>query len=90
MRERQQLDEAVAAIKRLEQELEDAATLIELGEAEGDADTVREGENAVRAVEKEAASRQIETLLSGEADGFDTPISRCIPAPAAPRARTGP
>ncbi|PIU04448.1 MULTISPECIES: peptide chain release factor 2 [Methylobacterium] len=72
MRERQQLDEAVAAIKRLEQELEDAATLIELGEAEGDADTVREGENAVRAVEKEAASRQIETLLSGEADGFDT------------------
>ncbi|KAB1081583.1 peptide chain release factor 2 [Methylobacterium soli] len=72
MRERTQLDEAVTAIKALEQDLEDAATLIELGEAEGDQATVTEGENAVRAVEAEAARRQIETLLSGEADGFDT------------------
>ncbi|WP_430913795.1 peptide chain release factor 2 [Methylobacterium sp. sgz302541] len=72
MRERTELDEAFTAIKRLEQGLEDGAMLIELGEAEGDADAVREGEEAVRAVEKEAASRQIETLLSGEADGFDT------------------
>ena len=51
MRDRTQLDEAVTAIKRLEQDLEDAATLIELGEAEGDAATVAEGENGVRGVE---------------------------------------
>ncbi|WP_143103685.1 peptide chain release factor 2 [Methylobacterium gossipiicola] len=72
MRDRTQLDEAVTTIKRLTQELDDAATLIELGEMEGDSDTILEGENAVRAVEAEAARRQIETLLSGEADGFDT------------------
>ena len=72
MRERQELDEAVTAIKKLEQELEDAATLIELGEMEGDQASITEGENAIKAVEKEAASRQVETLLSGEADGFDT------------------
>ena len=47
-------------------------TLIELGEAEGDAGTVQEGEEAIRAVQAEAARRQVETLLSGEADGNDT------------------
>jgi peptide chain release factor 2 len=31
MRERQELDEAVTAIKKLERDLEDGATLIELG-----------------------------------------------------------
>lgn len=72
MRERTQLDDAVSAIKKLSQELEDAHTLIELGEMEGDEATIQEGEAGVRAVEKEAARRQIETLLSGEADGFDT------------------
>ncbi|WP_156375845.1 peptide chain release factor 2 [Methylobacterium sp. Leaf125] len=72
MRERTQLDDAVTAIKKLSQELEDAHTLIELGEMEGDESTIQEGEAGVRAVEKEAARRQIETLLSGEADGFDT------------------
>ncbi|WP_114435997.1 peptide chain release factor 2 [Methylorubrum salsuginis] len=72
MRERQQLDEAVTAIRKLEQDLEDAATLIELGEMEGDQASIAEGEAGIRAVEKEAASRQVETLLSGEADGFDT------------------
>ncbi|WP_156387689.1 MULTISPECIES: peptide chain release factor 2 [unclassified Methylobacterium] len=72
MRDRTQLDEAVSAIKKLSQDLEDAATLIELGEMEGDQATILEGENGVRAVEAEAARRQIETLLSGEADGLDT------------------
>ncbi|WP_232630308.1 peptide chain release factor 2 [Methylobacterium sp. Leaf118] len=72
MRERQQLDEAVSAIRKLERDLEDGATLIELGEMEGDEASIAEGEAAIRAVEKEAASRQVETLLSGEADGFDT------------------
>ncbi|WP_299660246.1 peptide chain release factor 2 [Methylobacterium sp.] len=72
MRERTQLDDAVGAIRKLSQDLEDSHTLIELGEMEGDEATIQEGEAGVRAVEKEAARRQIETLLSGEADGFDT------------------
>ncbi|HEX2555363.1 MAG TPA: peptide chain release factor 2 [Microvirga sp.] len=72
MRERTDLEERVSAIRRLEQELEDAVTLIELGDAEGDEGTVREGEEAIRALQAEAARRQVETLLSGEADGNDT------------------
>ena len=72
MRERTQLEEAVESITRLERELEDGATFIELGEAEGDAATVSEGEETIRRVQAEAARRQVETLLAGEADGNDT------------------
>jgi peptide chain release factor 2 len=72
MRERTDLEERVSAIRRMEQELEDAVTLIELGEAEGDESSVREGEEAIRALQADAARRQVETLLSGEADANDT------------------
>src|SRR3712207_2701080 len=72
MRERTSLEDQIYSIRRLEQELEDAITLIELGEAEDDQDTVREGEEAIRGIQAEAARRQVETLLSGEADGNDT------------------
>jgi peptide chain release factor 2 len=74
MRERNALEDQVAAIKRLEQELDDALTLVELGEAEGDEASVSEGETVIRKIEAEAARRQIETLLSGEADPNDTYI----------------
>jgi len=72
MRERNALEDQTGAIRRLEQDLEDALTLIELGEAEGDAASVSEGESAIRKVEAEAARRQIESLLAGEADPNDT------------------
>src|SRR4051812_10075265 len=72
MRERNALEDQTGAIRRLEQDLEDALTLIELGEAEGDQASVREGEAAIRKVEAEAARRQIESLLAGEADPNDT------------------
>ena len=44
MRQRQALERAIAGYRRLERELDDAVTLIELGEAEGDAPSVDEGE----------------------------------------------
>ena len=72
MRERTALEDQITAIKRVEQELDDALTLIELGEAEGDDSSVAEGEEAIRALHAEAARRQVETLLSGEADANDT------------------
>ncbi len=72
MRERNALEDQTGAIRRLEQDLDDAVTLIELGDAEGDAASVREGEAAIRKVEAEAARRQIESLLAGEADPNDT------------------
>ncbi|WP_154664247.1 peptide chain release factor 2 [Microvirga flocculans] len=72
MRERTSLEDQISAVKRLEQELEDAITLIELGEAEDDEATIKEGEETIRTLQAEAARRQVETLLSGEADANDT------------------
>jgi len=71
MRERTDLEDRLASIGRLEGELDDAITLIELGDAEGDEPTVAEGEQIIKALQAEAARRQVETLLSGEADAND-------------------
>jgi len=72
MRERTELEDSLGALQRLENDLKDAEDLIEMGEAEGDSTIVTEAEEAVRAVHAEAARRQIESLLSGEADQNDT------------------
>jgi len=58
-------------VKGIQQELDDATTLIELGEAEGDAASVTEGEALIRALKPAAEERGLEALLSGEADGND-------------------
>ena len=72
MRERQSLDDGINSIKRLTQALNDNVGLIELGEEEGDEGVVSEAEAAIRSLAGEGRARQIETLLSGEADGNDT------------------
>ena len=71
LRERAQLERAIAVVKSIQQELDDAATLIELGEAEDDAGTVAEGEAAIKALKAAAEKRGLEALLSGEADAND-------------------
>jgi peptide chain release factor 2 len=71
MRERQQLETRIATIERMEREIADQAGLIELGEAEGDAAIVAEAEAALKTLKDEAGRRQMETMLSGEADGND-------------------
>ena len=72
MRQRQALERAMAGYKRLERELDDATTLIELGESEDDAASVEEGEAGLRKLAEEARRQEVEALLSGEADGNDT------------------
>jgi peptide chain release factor 2 len=72
MRERQALADAVGGYKALESGLRDGVDLIELGEAEGDAEVVADAEAALREVRERAAQREIEALLSGEMDGADT------------------
>jgi peptide chain release factor 2 len=72
MRERTDLDTRLNGITRLERDLDDSVTFIELGEDEGDEDTVKDGESGLRRLEKEAQTLQLEALLSGEADGMDT------------------
>ncbi|MGX5733418.1 peptide chain release factor 2 [Bosea thiooxidans] len=72
MRERTSLETQIEGITKLERDLDDALTLIELGEMEEDEATVTEGEQAIKGVQDEAARLQVETLLSGEADMLDT------------------
>ena len=72
MRDRQNLADAVGGYRGLERELADQLELIEMGETEGDGEIVAEAEGAIRALRDTAASREIEVLLDGEADGNDT------------------
>ncbi|MBN9361699.1 MULTISPECIES: peptide chain release factor 2 [unclassified Devosia] len=71
MQKRDELDVQVKAVKSFEASVRDNTELIEMGEAEGDADVVKEAEQALQETLKEARSAQVETLLSGEADGND-------------------
>ncbi len=71
MSERQYLEENIGAVRRMESELSDNLELIELGEMEEDASVVQEAEASLKALKLESDRRQVETLLSGEADGND-------------------
>jgi peptide chain release factor 2 len=71
MRERDALDDRLNAIGRIEQELADQLTMIELGEAEKDDKTITEAEAALKRLRAEVARRELEALLSGEADAND-------------------
>jgi peptide chain release factor 2 len=72
MQERTSLEEQLSALGRIEREVEDNVGMIELGEAENDAGVVGEAEAALKRLKAEVARRELEALLSGEADGFDT------------------
>ncbi len=71
MRERGRLSEQIDGVKRLERDVEDALGLIELAEAEGDADTANAAAADLERLAAEAKKREIESLLSGEADAND-------------------
>jgi peptide chain release factor 2 len=72
MRERQRLSDQIDTVERLERELSDNVEIIELAEAEDDLGVIEESEAALRALQGEVERRQVETMLSGEADGNDT------------------
>jgi peptide chain release factor 2 len=71
MRERNQIASAMEGVSKLEAEVADALELIEMAEAEGDAAMVGEAMASLRAAAEEAKRREIESLLSGEADAND-------------------
>ncbi len=71
MRERTRLDKGVNGYKRIERELEDTLGLAELAEAEGDNATLDEAQKALEKLRDEVKARELESLLSGEADGND-------------------
>jgi peptide chain release factor 2 len=71
MRERNQLASGIEAVRKLETEASDTIELIGMAEAENDAAMAAEGLAALRAMAEEAKRREIESLLSGEADAND-------------------
>jgi peptide chain release factor 2 len=71
MQERTALDEQLTALGRMEQELDDQVTYIELGESEKDPKTIAEAEASLHKLKVEVSRRELEALLSGEADGND-------------------
>ncbi len=72
MQERTALEDQLGAIGRIEQELDDQLTMIELGEAEKDRKAITDAEEALKKLKAEVARRELEALLSGEADANDS------------------
>lgn len=71
LKERTALEKRVEGYRSLERELNDAIELIEMGEAEGEEAIVIEAEASLEGLRKRAAKIELESLLSGEADGND-------------------
>ncbi|MBI4184692.1 MAG: peptide chain release factor 2 [Proteobacteria bacterium] len=71
LRERTRLAEAVGRVRALEKGLEENLGLAELAEAEADEGVLEEARAALARLGEEARRRELESLLSGEADGSD-------------------
>ena len=72
MQERTALEDQLTAIGRIEQELDDQLTMIELGEAEKDQKVIADAEAALQKLKGQVERRELEALLSGEADANDS------------------
>ena len=72
MRERTMLEDRLGSVVKIERDLDDARTLVELGEAESDEAAEAEGIAGLKALAAEGERRQLEALLSGEADANDS------------------
>jgi peptide chain release factor 2 len=72
MRDRQILVDAIATYEGIHQELSDNLEMIELGAAEDDDEVVKDAEEALKALRKTAAEKELDALLDGEADSNDT------------------
>ena len=71
MRERARLDNLIGGHRRIERDLDETLELIALAEEEDDAAVVRDAEAALEKLRREVARRELESLLSGEADAND-------------------
>lgn len=71
MRERDLLKTSLERIDAVQQELDDAVTLIELGEMEEDEASIQEGETLLTDLAHRSERLRLESLLSGEADTND-------------------
>ncbi|WP_155799352.1 peptide chain release factor 2 [Bartonella sp. DB5-6] len=72
MRERQYLGDSINSIRSFTKTLEECIELIAMGEEESDIEIISDAENSIRNLKSEIDKRQIDVLLSGEADSNDT------------------
>lgn len=72
MRERRRLDGSVSTVNEISGQMADAVEFVELGEAEDDDATVREGLDALKALADRADADKVQALLGGEVDANDT------------------
>jgi peptide chain release factor 2 len=71
MRERTKLEQALGGYNSIARELADGQELLEMAAAENDASLVAEAETALQTLQAVAQQRELESLLSGEADAND-------------------
>ncbi|HEX8226073.1 MAG TPA: peptide chain release factor 2 [Allosphingosinicella sp.] len=74
MRERRRLDEAIAATRAIQQELDDNVELLEMAEAEGDESMEADAVAALAELAARAERDKVTALLAGEADSNDAYI----------------
>lgn len=74
MREQKQLDSAIKTVREITSEMNDAVEFIEMGEAEGDDDIVKDGLASLARLADRADADKVQALLAGEADANDTYI----------------
>ena len=70
--EQKRLENAIATVREIESEKNDAVEFVEMGEAEGDAEIESEGLASLAKLAERADADKVQALLSGEADGNDT------------------
>ncbi|MDR6509402.1 peptide chain release factor 2 [Novosphingobium capsulatum] len=68
MRERRRLDASIGTVNQIGQEMADAIEFVELGEVEGDHETIAEGLATLAALANRADADKVQALLAGEAD----------------------
>jgi peptide chain release factor 2 len=71
MRERRRLEASVGTVRQIGQEMADAVEFVELGEAEADEATIKEGLETLAALAERADADKVQALLAGEADAND-------------------
>ena len=71
-REQKRLEDAVNTVNEISSEMADAIEFVEMGDAEGDDDVVKDGLASLEKLAGRADADKVRALLSGEADGNDT------------------
>ena len=72
MKEKTRLEVPINNYRVLDQDINDAVELIEMGEMEGDEEVVAEAEESIRNISEKLEKQKLESMLSGEADSNDT------------------